>query len=855
MKKGVIKKLPALLLALLLIFHPALTGYALSEAEEPVEPAVEESSGESTNEAAAEQTESATVANENEANVENNADVEANTGENEIIPEDNVDEGGEEVADSNSEEQSGESEEGTATSDSGLTGEEETGDEIGDSSEENGEEVELSAEEGDGEEAEAGGATAINEDTLAESESTASASLIETTEVANVNDADVENNVDTTAQTGENQTSGDNSQANTGEAEAQTDAANVVNTNIVGEDFWQVIINQFEDSQESLDLSTIEGIENLDADFISVLAANLNTGSESTNLALASLLCLFAVYNDNTATLINNLDLLASSGENQITGNDGTIQTGDAEALLNLFNMVNTNLIGSDWFFGIINLFGELEGDIILPYELAFLGEENGEGTSSTVAANIEPGEGSANQATAEAETSLNVCNINEADLENNVTVLANSGRNEIIGDGEIETGDADANLNLFNMVNTNIVGSRWLLLVINNFGEWVGDVIGWWGSILSIGNTTLVWVQLPPLDDGKGGTTMALNADTGEDSNNLALAQNQNSTTIENYNQATVENNVSVVADTGNNKIEGNSANIQTGNAQAFANIFNLINTNIIGNHWYFCMINIFDRFIGNIMFHREPEPYPPPSPEKPSAGTEGVAAAGGPPGPPECHDQPPGGAPRLISATAGVNSVTLVWEKAPDPVSYYLIAYGESPGNYLYGNPNVGGPETTSYTVGSLSGGKTYYFVVRAGNGCAPGPFSNELAAKSYGGVLEGAATGFLPGILGVQAAEGEGEAGDVAGAQSRPLCPWWLIMSLIEAGLLGAYYWFAGKKKRKFWWLIPVGLAILAFAGDQYLAHRFFTPSRFCQWMWLWSLLAAALPTGIYLYLTKK
>ncbi|KPJ70098.1 hypothetical protein AMJ51_02555, partial [Microgenomates bacterium DG_75] len=247
-KKGVIRKLPALLLALLLIFHPALTGYALSEAEEPVEPAVEESSGESTNEAAAEQTESATVANENEANVENNADVEANTGENEIIPEDNVDEGGEEVADSNSEEQSGESEEGTATSDSGLTGEEETGDEIGDSSEENGEEVELSAEEGDGGEAEAGGATAINEDTLEESESTASASLTETTEVANVNDADVENNVDTTAQTGENQTSGDNSQANTGEAEAQTDAANVVNTNIVGEDFWQVIINQFEDS-------------------------------------------------------------------------------------------------------------------------------------------------------------------------------------------------------------------------------------------------------------------------------------------------------------------------------------------------------------------------------------------------------------------------------------------------------------------------------------------------------------------------------------------------------------------------------------------------------------------------------
>jgi hypothetical protein len=51
------------------------------------------------------------------------------------------------------------------------------------------------------------------------------------------------------------------------------------------------------------------------------------------------------------------------------------------------------------------------------------------------------------------------------------------------------------------------------------------------------------------------------------------------------------------------------------------------------------------------------------------------------------------------------------------------------------MYGNPNVGGQGTTSYTVGSLSPGKRYYFTVQAVNGCSPGGFSNEISAVSGG------------------------------------------------------------------------------------------------------------------------
>jgi len=151
---------------------------------------------------------------------------------------------------------------------------------------------------------------------------------------------------------------------------------------------------------------------------------------------------------------------------------------------------------------------------------------------------------------------------------------------------------------------------------------------------------------------------------------------------------------------------------------------------------------------------------------------------AGGG--GPWVCSDSIPGGAPVLLSAVPGVNRVTLTWSKAADPVSYYLIAYGFSSGNYIYGNPNVGGAGTTSYTVGNLSGGVTYYFVVRAGNGCAPGPFSNELSATPTGGAIARKATGFSPIILGVEAAKGEvGEAevseapefGEATGVETKP------------------------------------------------------------------------------------
>lgn len=90
-----------------------------------------------------------------------------------------------------------------------------------------------------------------------------------------------------------------------------------------------------------------------------------------------------------------------------------------------------------------------------------------------------------------------------------------------------------------------------------------------------------------------------------------------------------------------------------------------------------------------------------------------------------------PPSTEPVLLRAVTGPGTVTLTWEKAGDPVTHYLLQYGTSPNNYSYGNPNIGGRDATSYTVGELQNGVRYYFRIRAENGCKPGDFSNKLSA----------------------------------------------------------------------------------------------------------------------------
>lgn len=117
-------------------------------------------------------------------------------------------------------------------------------------------------------------------------------------------------------------------------------------------------------------------------------------------------------------------------------------------------------------------------------------------------------------------------------------------------------------------------------------------------------------------------------------------------------------------------------------------------------------------------------------------------------------CNDPAPAGFPTITRIIPGINNATIYWEENSSPMTYYLIAFGTRSGEYVYGNPNIGGPGTKSYTVNNLSSDKTYYFKIRSGNGCSPGAFSNEVSVKPLGNVLANTnpPTGFEENVLGV-------------------------------------------------------------------------------------------------------
>ncbi len=105
-------------------------------------------------------------------------------------------------------------------------------------------------------------------------------------------------------------------------------------------------------------------------------------------------------------------------------------------------------------------------------------------------------------------------------------------------------------------------------------------------------------------------------------------------------------------------------------------------------------------------------------------------------PAGAPSCQDTVPSSAPWLSSAVAiGASSVNINFTNAGNPVDHYTLEYGTKSGEYIYGVDSFGdiGKSNQTYTIGSLASNTTYYIRVRGGNGCAVGPWSNELAVAT--------------------------------------------------------------------------------------------------------------------------
>ena len=390
-------------------------------------------------------------------------------------------------------------------------------------------------------------------------------------EVENNNDAVVENNSTTTADTGEN-TANNNEDTiiDTGDAYATANVVNVVNTNIFNSHGFIVFLNSFMSSDSDLDLR--------DRGWLEAPGDSGRCGVYECE-SISSLYASLYIGNNNTAEITNSVVVRSSTGGNESSGNSGDsiISTGDAYAAANVVNIVNTNIVNSNYLVLTFNNFGDWGGDIVFPAKEAFKNLFGG--VNSTVCGG----------------SSLEVTNNNEAVVENNIVTTADTGNNEASGNGGdsvIVTGDAVASTNVVNEINTNILCETSFAVVFRVHGSWAGNIFG--------APDNVSWEKTPTGLEIYGD---GLLGDVSEECDECG-----GSIEVNNNNSANIKNDIQVFALTGDNKIEGGGGNaiIETGNAYAATNIVNVANTNIIGRNWILAIINIFGDWDGDVAFGR---------------------------------------------------------------------------------------------------------------------------------------------------------------------------------------------------------------------------------------------------------
>jgi hypothetical protein len=337
-----------------------------------------------------------------------------------------------------------------------------------------------------------------------------------------------------------------------GEAVALANILNLVNTNFVNSNGVILFSNFYDLVQSTLDLRG--GSSSLFDGACGLL--NCTGNQVSVNVS-------------NDAHIENSILLNASSGENVIGGGaTSTITTGNAYAGLNLVNVANTNFVDSNYLLVTLNAFEGVQGDIVFPSLSNFF---------SNLASS--------------ASSPVDIDLTNNGNLQNNANIISNSGGNTVnASGGGIESGDAYSSSNVFNQLNSNLIGGANISILFRVHGSWAGEIFG--------APSNLAWTESP---DG-GVYLFDIESGSGTTSNGVASSVN-----INGVNNTLIHNDVSVIALTGENEISGAGTGlISTGNAYAGANIVNIANSNIVGRNWIMAVINIFGDFEGNIAFGR---------------------------------------------------------------------------------------------------------------------------------------------------------------------------------------------------------------------------------------------------------
>ncbi|MFA6249948.1 MAG: hypothetical protein WC686_00400 [Candidatus Shapirobacteria bacterium] len=376
--------------------------------------------------------------------------------------------------------------------------------------------------------------------------------------VENNNGAQVDNTTSSQANSGENNASQNNGDATiaSGDVVAYANVINMLNTNVVGGNFKVLLMNN---------LSGETGDVNMNEWWKEVLGEG---GSETIDInSINGSGNYIYIGNINWANLNNQVSVIANSGYNVANqnGGNGYVFSGNATALANIINLVNTNLVGVRFFLGVINIDASTLGDLIIPrkeyFSLAGLIDE---------------------------DQKLSFSNQNVALIDSLTAATATTGGNQSSGNGgEMVTGNATALSNNLVVTSLNGSNSNQMFLSLNSLGNWSGKIYNWQepGSVQDPSGQGTNYF----LAGGEG------NYDQGSDPNLW----------INNENGALITNQIEVGANTGNNQAldNGGSSNIYCAQARAWANLPNFVNLNLWGSNWFYGLVNIIGDWKGNLI------------------------------------------------------------------------------------------------------------------------------------------------------------------------------------------------------------------------------------------------------------
>lgn len=326
--------------------------------------------------------------------------------------------------------------------------------------------------------------------------------------------------------------------ATTGDATATTTIANVVNSAVTPSSVGGVA--NF--------VSNVNG--DVHGDIVlypMILAAVLQAASsQSHDTSLTA---------NNSTDITNDINLDATSGDATVANNTqaGSATTGAANTVANVINIINSVIASGTSFIGTVNIYGNLDGDILISPD--FLPQL----LSSTASSNTD------------------VTSTNNQAITNNLNLNATTGNATIAGNteaGNATTGNAATNVVLLNLTGHQVVASDSLLVFVNVLGTWVGMII----------------------DAAPGTTSAALGNGVSQ---NLV-----DDTTIDSTNNSTITNNLNLNSQSGDATVMRNTqaGDATTGNATASANILNMTQSTFGLSGWFgILFINVFGSWNGS--------------------------------------------------------------------------------------------------------------------------------------------------------------------------------------------------------------------------------------------------------------